>query len=76
MAKRPDPVLFKPETTVERKARLDRDIPKARAEHEARQRAVDARTVKLRALRLAKEAADAAAPKAPKAAKTPKKKAI
>ena len=53
------PKFFKSETLGERKARLARDIPLALVGHEAERRAVDARTAKLRALRLAKEAADA-----------------
>lgn len=49
------------ESTADRKTRLAKDIPKARAAYEAERATIDARTIKLRELRLARDAAAAAA---------------
>ncbi|AWN44632.1 hypothetical protein U8607_23330 [Methylobacterium durans] len=63
-------VRTKAEERAERAQRMAKEGAQAMAEHVAAIKAVDERTVKLRALRLAKEAADAearaAAPPAPK----------
>lgn len=62
------------EERAERAERMAKEGAEAMAEHLASVKAVDERTVKLRALRLAKEAADAEAAAAAAAAAPPKRK--
>ena len=60
---------------AEKKARQAEDASKAMAEYRAEQAAVDANTLRLRALRLAREAELAANPPAPPEPKRKKSKA-
>lgn len=69
------PVKTSAEERAERAERMARDGAQAMADHQAAIRAMDERTVRLRALRLAKEAEQAAEKKAQAAAK-PKRKRI
>jgi hypothetical protein len=71
MTKTPSPTSLE---RAERSDRLRADAVKAMAEHVQKEAAVNARTAKLRALRLAKEAAEAKAElgKAPKKVKRTK----
>lgn len=66
------PVKTSSEERAERAERMQREGAQAMADHKAAIRAIDERTVKLRALRLAKEAEEATAKAAEKPA--PKRK--
>ena len=57
----PHSSFFMVESSADRKARLLKDMPVAWAAHQAERATIDARTVKLRDLRLARDAADSAA---------------
>ena len=70
-----NPVKTSAEERAERAERMAREGAQAMADHKAAIRAVDERTVKLRALRLAKEAEEAAAEAAEKPAPKRKRKA-
>lgn len=61
----------KPVSLADRRLRSEREARKAMAEHLAQGRAVDERTQKLRALRLAREAANAAPAPKPKRTRKP-----
>ncbi len=69
------PVKSAAEERAERAERMAREGAQAMADHQAAIRSVDERTVRLRALRLAKEAEEAAARKAKPAAPTRKRAA-
>lgn len=69
------PVKTSSEERAERAERMAREGAKAMADHQAAIRARDERTVKLRALRLAKEAAEAEQAAKPAAAKPKRKRA-
>jgi hypothetical protein len=64
------------EDRAERAERLARDGAQAMADHLAQIKAVDDRTVRLRALRLAKEAEEAARAPAPAPAKPKRKRVV
>ncbi|GLS43085.1 hypothetical protein [Methylobacterium brachythecii] len=64
------------EDRAERAQRLARDGAQAMADHVAQIKAVDERTVRLRALRLAKEAEEAALAPPPAPAKPKRKRTV